>query len=60
MPGLQRHLGSPGTDSYLDMLYPRLQLMKRLLAEGKRKRTIAVRVVDIFGNDAGATVDLQS
>ena len=23
-----------GTDSYLDMLYPRLQLMKRLLAEG--------------------------
>ncbi|MEW5948688.1 MAG: site-specific DNA-methyltransferase [Thermodesulfobacteriota bacterium] len=26
----------------------------------KKKRTIAVRVVDIFGNDAGATVDLQS
>jgi hypothetical protein len=26
----------------------------------KKRRMIAVRVVDIFGNDAGATVDLQS
>lgn len=26
--------------------------------EKKNKRTIAVRVVDIFGNDAGATVEV--
>ncbi len=25
----------------------------------KKKRTIAVRVVDIFGNDAGATVEVE-
>jgi len=28
--------------------------------EKKKKRTIAVRVVDIFGNDAGATVEVES
>jgi len=26
----------------------------------KRKRTIAVRVVDIFGNDADATIELKT
>lgn len=28
--------------------------------EKKKKRTIAVRVVDIFGNDAGATLEVES
>ena len=30
------------------------------ILEKKKKRVIAVRVVDIFGNDAGATVEVQS
>jgi len=28
------------------------------ILDKKKKRTVAVRVVDIFGNDAGATIEL--
>jgi len=49
-----------GTDSYLDMLYPRLQLMKRLLAEdgsiyihigSNMSHYIKIMLDEIFGRD---------
>src|SRR3989337_1491148 len=49
-----------GTDSYLDMLYPRLQLMKRLLAEdgsifihigSNMSHHIKIMLDEIFGRD---------
>src|SRR3989337_2580367 len=52
--------GAGGTDSYLDMLYPRLQLMKRLLAEdgsiyihigSNMSHHIKIMLDEIFGRD---------
>ena len=34
-------------------------IMAEETLEKKNKRTIAVRVVDIFGNDAGATLEVR-